>query len=842
MKKYTLSLLSALLVIFLSSNVALAFFDASTQSGCPAGQAYYNADGYTNSNGEYIKNYSGCGTGNAFTCTDGTMVTVPNFYLPLNEYKFYQLCPTPTTKIPAVMISVATGEYLTSQTEGTANITIPKSAEGKVIIFSSKSYINWVISNPDNITPAKIVLIATMNVNTQGNVDIAHHQRLTGDVPTVPIEKPYVIYAGPDRDTYFLKKGYTISQEDTYTAERAGDLPKSISPNGTPFGDKITPTTRKETCSDGRKIDVPYSAGSNEVASLCKGVTYVDFNKQFLGPNGLDFKSYVVDSTSPIDGYQRTYEAYDFLGDGQMKKFYERRTLEAVKVGWGNVSIGDTLPMKIEARGANSCEVTSSDGLRIVPPAIEDSSWKVVPATGKISSYDPNLVYSNYVEYVEVGEISGKQQNGLGYRALYTTPAIKSPSTTFTVTCWFPPSISWDQYKAARSSIGVNTLNKNTAIAVSKAVLVNATPATVSGSVVRATLDTYRIYNPQVVKETTGSDPNGWDLRANLLSYVHTVIRNEVPDSEGRADYTPRQFTEQEAYAWCKTPRSDTDYLMCFWNNKLIYAKDKTGAIDLTNVSQKSRVSNMPTLTHNGVVYGKQTSSDVGTTPSSSQSISTLPSGCTPSTVYSPTTGVRCISSSSGAGSSSNRTPDGSYSLGSQTDSSAGTTSNPPSTTKAIYRQYYGTALKQYRARVTRAQAVTLCNTRVAYVEGRATSGKTTESDISKVRCTWGSEQIYPTVTASLWLPTGEPAVLGAFTSAMCADIAYNVHRGAESPSVSLLQSFLLEKGFMEGEVTGFYGDKTVEAVKDYQASVGLPTTGMVYDFTREAIRAESCR
>lgn len=76
----------------------------------------------------------------------------------------------------------------------------------------------------------------------------------------------------------------------------------------------------------------------------------------------------------------------------------------------------------------------------------------------------------------------------------------------------------------------------------------------------------------------------------------------------------------------------------------------------------------------------------------------------------------------------------------------------------------------------------------------------------------------------------------------MCADIAYNVHRGAESPSVSLLQSFLLEKGFMEGEVTGFYGDKTVEAVKDYQASVGLPTTGMVYDFTREAIRAESCR
>jgi hypothetical protein len=841
MKNYILAFLSTLMIITGSAVQVSAYFDTANSQKCPAGQAYYNADGYVDSKGEYIKNYTGCGTGKPFTCTDGSIVYVPDFYLPLNEYKFYELCPTPTTKISAMMISVAVGEYLNSQTEGTANITLPQSAEGKVIIFSSKSPINWVISNPNNVTPAKIVLIAGMDVNAQGNVDIAHHQRLTGSVPNVQVERPYVSYPTPS-STYFLKKGYTISQADTYTAERAGDLPKSISPNGTPFGDKEQPKTMKYTCPDGRSVDVPYGAGGTESISICKGLPYVDFNAQFMGPNGIKFTSYVVASATPMTGYQRTYEAYDFQGDGQMKKFYERRTLEAVKVGWGTVSIGDTLPMKIEARGANSCEVTSTDGLRTTPPAIEDISWKVVPATGKISSYDSNLLYSNYAEYVEMSEISRNQSNGVGYRALYTTPPIKSASTTFTVTCWFPPSISWDQYKAHRSSIGVNTLNKNTAIAVSKAVLVNATPATVSGSVVRATLDTYRIYNPSMLQQYTGSNPYSWDLRDNLLSYVHTVIDDGSFDENHMRTYTPKQFTEQEAYAWCNAPRSDTDYLMCFWNNKLIYAKDKTGAIDLTNVSQKSRVSNMPTLTHNGVVYGKQTSSDVGTTPSSSQSISTLPSGCTPSTVYSPTTGVRCISSSSGAGSSSNRTPDGSYSLGSQTDSSAGTTSNPPSTTKAIYRQYYGTALKQYRARVTRAQAVTLCNTRVAYVEGRATSGKTTESDISKVRCTWGSEQIYPTVTASLWLPTGEPAVLGAFTSAMCADIAYNVHRGAESPSVSLLQSFLLEKGFMEGEVTGFYGDKTVEAVKDYQASRGLPTTGMVYDFTREAIRAESCR
>jgi peptidoglycan hydrolase-like protein with peptidoglycan-binding domain len=87
-----------------------------------------------------------------------------------------------------------------------------------------------------------------------------------------------------------------------------------------------------------------------------------------------------------------------------------------------------------------------------------------------------------------------------------------------------------------------------------------------------------------------------------------------------------------------------------------------------------------------------------------------------------------------------------------------------------------------------------------------------------------------------------EGGVLGVYTSAMCTNLPINLHRGMEKPSVSLLQSFLVSKGILGGEVTGFYGDKTVEAVKDYQASKGLPLTGMVYDFTREAIRAESCQ
>ncbi len=83
-------------------------------------------------------------------------------------------------------------------------------------------------------------------------------------------------------------------------------------------------------------------------------------------------------------------------------------------------------------------------------------------------------------------------------------------------------------------------------------------------------------------------------------------------------------------------------------------------------------------------------------------------------------------------------------------------------------------------------------------------------------------------------------SVLGKYTT--CVSLTTNLHRGFESLQVKSLQTFLIQKGYLLDNVTGFYGDKTVEAVKDYQASVGLPTTGMVYDFTREAMRAESCQ
>jgi hypothetical protein len=87
-------------------------------------------------------------------------------------------------------------------------------------------------------------------------------------------------------------------------------------------------------------------------------------------------------------------------------------------------------------------------------------------------------------------------------------------------------------------------------------------------------------------------------------------------------------------------------------------------------------------------------------------------------------------------------------------------------------------------------------------------------------------------------VPT-EQKVLGAST--VCLELSTNFHRGKEGEDVTNLQSFLISQGFLTTSSSGFYGDMTVEAVKDYQKSRGLKETGMVYDLTREAISQDSC-
>ncbi len=87
---------------------------------------------------------------------------------------------------------------------------------------------------------------------------------------------------------------------------------------------------------------------------------------------------------------------------------------------------------------------------------------------------------------------------------------------------------------------------------------------------------------------------------------------------------------------------------------------------------------------------------------------------------------------------------------------------------------------------------------------------------------------------------SSQPSVLGVSTA--CTLINTDLQRGNESAQTRVLQEFLTKRGLLTEGVTGFYGDKTVAAVKNYQSAKGLAVTGMVYEKTRSAIEADTCR
>jgi peptidoglycan hydrolase-like protein with peptidoglycan-binding domain len=58
---------------------------------------------------------------------------------------------------------------------------------------------------------------------------------------------------------------------------------------------------------------------------------------------------------------------------------------------------------------------------------------------------------------------------------------------------------------------------------------------------------------------------------------------------------------------------------------------------------------------------------------------------------------------------------------------------------------------------------------------------------------------------------------------------------------VSLLQDFLIDKGYLSGSPTGFYGRLTVNAVKSYQREIGVSPTGNVGPLTKSILMRETC-
>ncbi len=72
-------------------------------------------------------------------------------------------------------------------------------------------------------------------------------------------------------------------------------------------------------------------------------------------------------------------------------------------------------------------------------------------------------------------------------------------------------------------------------------------------------------------------------------------------------------------------------------------------------------------------------------------------------------------------------------------------------------------------------------------------------------------------------------------------NLGYRMRDAQTNDEVSLLQDFLISRGTLSGEATGYFGLATLTAVKKLQQSIGLQSTGYVGPFTRGKIKAMTC-
>lgn len=77
-----------------------------------------------------------------------------------------------------------------------------------------------------------------------------------------------------------------------------------------------------------------------------------------------------------------------------------------------------------------------------------------------------------------------------------------------------------------------------------------------------------------------------------------------------------------------------------------------------------------------------------------------------------------------------------------------------------------------------------------------------------------------------------------------CVSLTSNLSYGSQGGEVSQLQQFLVNQGYPgvgSWMVTGYFGDATIQAVRYFQQTAGVPVTGYVDAATRSAIQSRSC-
>lgn len=87
-------------------------------------------------------------------------------------------------------------------------------------------------------------------------------------------------------------------------------------------------------------------------------------------------------------------------------------------------------------------------------------------------------------------------------------------------------------------------------------------------------------------------------------------------------------------------------------------------------------------------------------------------------------------------------------------------------------------------------------------------------------------------------VPTTPPATsTGGSSTDSCVTLSSSLSMGMRSSDVASLQNSLISAGFsIPAGATGYFGEQTFAAVKAYQTSKGIPSTGFVGPLTRGAL------
>lgn len=81
--------------------------------------------------------------------------------------------------------------------------------------------------------------------------------------------------------------------------------------------------------------------------------------------------------------------------------------------------------------------------------------------------------------------------------------------------------------------------------------------------------------------------------------------------------------------------------------------------------------------------------------------------------------------------------------------------------------------------------------------------------------------------------------MFGSFTHAQTTTFSRNLGVGSKGDDVKALQQLLMDKGYMSGTATNYFGNKTREALKKYQKDNGLEAIGRVGPRTLQKLNEE---